>query len=190
MPQLPLIVFATDARGVITMTAGAGLAVLGRKPGEAVGKTAEDLYADNPVVLAAVRRALAGEQITYRAAIGGRTWESIYIPQLDAQGTLVGTVGAAFDVTDEEKGTLGDLVQARVGRLASAARLSTREREVLDLMLRGHTRSDVAEAVGISERTAKYHIEKVLQKLGAESRVDLLRIVLQTGAPPTRSRKR
>jgi DNA-binding CsgD family transcriptional regulator len=189
MSQLPLIVFATDARGVFTIAAGAGLKVLGRKQGEAVGKNAADLYADNPVVLAAIRRALAGEQVTYRAAIKGRVWESIYIPQFGPRGALIGTVGAAFDVTDEERwvGTLGELIQARVNRLSRAAQLSAREEEVLDLMLLGRTRSDVALALGISERTAKYHVEKVLQKLGAESRVDLLRIVLQTGS---RTKKR
>ena len=62
-------------------------------------------------------------------------------------------------------------------RLASAG-LSDREREVLDLILLGRTHEDVATVLNISPRTSKFHQTNVLKKLGAESRLDLLRILL------------
>jgi len=58
------------------------------------------------------------------------------------------------------------------------ARLTDREREVLDLLLLGRTHEDIATALGISERTARFHQANLLEKLGAESRLDLMRLFL------------
>jgi DNA-binding NarL/FixJ family response regulator len=58
------------------------------------------------------------------------------------------------------------------------ARLTDREREVLDLLLLGRTHEDIAVALGISERTARFHQTNLLEKLGAESRLDLMRLFL------------
>ncbi len=57
-----------------------------------------------------------------------------------------------------------------------AARLTEREREVLDLLLLGRTHEDIALVLGISERTTRFHQANLLAKLGAESRMDLLRL--------------
>jgi DNA-binding CsgD family transcriptional regulator/PAS domain-containing protein len=70
------------------------------------------------------------------------------------------------------------LIKARIERLSREANLSAREREVLTLVLLGRSVAEIASALSISTRTAKFHQANVLHKLGAESRVDLLRIVL------------
>jgi DNA-binding NarL/FixJ family response regulator len=62
--------------------------------------------------------------------------------------------------------------------LVEQARLTEREREVLDLLLLGRTHEDIAELLGISERTSKFHQTNLLAKLGAESRLDLMRLFL------------
>ncbi len=62
--------------------------------------------------------------------------------------------------------------------LVAAARLTEREREVLDLLLLGRTHDDIATALGISERTSRFHQQNLLKKLGAESRMDLMRLFL------------
>ena len=61
-------------------------------------------------------------------------------------------------------------------RLINHAQLSPREREVLDLLLMGRTHSEVGLALGISARTAKFHQQKILEKLDADSRRDLMRL--------------
>lgn len=61
-------------------------------------------------------------------------------------------------------------------QLIAAAQLTAREREVLDLLLLGRTHEDISVALGISERTSKFHQANLLAKLGAESRLDLLRL--------------
>jgi PAS domain S-box-containing protein len=76
------------------------------------------------------------------------------------------------------EGLLGEIHESKVRRLAEGAGLSTREREVLKYLLLGRTTQDIAKLVGISARTVKHHQAKVLQKLGADSRADLVRVIL------------
>lgn len=68
------------------------------------------------------------------------------------------------------------LLRARREQLVDAARLSSRQREILDLLLLGRTHDDIGRALGISARTAKFHQSKILEKLGVESRLDLGRL--------------
>jgi DNA-binding NarL/FixJ family response regulator len=59
----------------------------------------------------------------------------------------------------------------------TAAGLTAREREVLEMLLLGRTHDDIAVALDISERTSRYHQTNLFSKLGAESRLDLMRIL-------------
>lgn len=95
----PIVVFAMDADGVFTLSEGRGLEVLGRKPGEAVGKSVFELYAAHPAVLDACRRALKGETLTAIVPVGPLTFETRYTPQLDWGGKVTGVIGVATDVT-------------------------------------------------------------------------------------------
>lgn len=62
--------------------------------------------------------------------------------------------------------------------LVARSGLTERERQVLDLLLLGRTHEDISIVLGISERTSKFHQANLLAKLGAESRHDLLRLLL------------
>jgi len=68
------------------------------------------------------------------------------------------------------------LMRARVQSLAEAGGLSVREREVLNLLLLGRTYREIGRALDIGERTVKYHQGNILEKLGADSRLDLVRL--------------
>jgi DNA-binding NarL/FixJ family response regulator len=50
--------------------------------------------------------------------------------------------------------------------------LTAREREVLELLAEGLSNRQVAERLGISEHTAKFHVASVSGKLGASSRTE------------------
>lgn len=69
------------------------------------------------------------------------------------------------------------ILAARRARLAVKHGLSPREREVLDLMYLGRTTQEIATALTITLRTAKYHQSNVLEKLGLDSRLELLRLL-------------
>lgn len=53
--------------------------------------------------------------------------------------------------------------------------LSSREREVLAMLLRGHSAPSVAEELYISENTAKSHIKHIYKKMSIKSRQELLK---------------
>ncbi len=59
--------------------------------------------------------------------------------------------------------------------------LTPREREVLALLAEGLANKAIAQRLGISERTAKFHVESILAKLGAESRSEAIVIAARRG---------
>lgn len=65
----------------------------------------------------------------------------------------------------------------RLAELVEASGLTNREREVLELIVLGRSHGDIAQVLGISERTSKFHQGNLLAKLGAESRLDLMRLL-------------
>ena len=53
------------------------------------------------------------------------------------------------------------------------ASLTTREREVFDLVIAGKLNKQIADQLRTSERTVKTHRAQLMQKLGADSATDL-----------------
>jgi two-component system nitrate/nitrite response regulator NarL len=52
--------------------------------------------------------------------------------------------------------------------------LTPREREVLALLSRGLANKAIGQRLGISEHTAKFHVNAILRKLGVESRAEAI----------------
>ncbi len=57
--------------------------------------------------------------------------------------------------------------------------LSTREREVLQLMVEGLNNPDIAERLVVSRSTVKFHVSSILSKLGVSSRTEAVALALQ-----------
>lgn len=64
------------------------------------------------------------------------------------------------------------LVDPRIGSATSVATLTTREREVLDLLALGCSNRQIANQLVISEPTVKGHVSRLLDKLAARSRLE------------------
>ncbi len=60
-------------------------------------------------------------------------------------------------------------------------RLTSREREVLQLAAEGHANAEIAERLFISRRTVETHRANLFQKLGLRSQTDLVRFALRRG---------
>ena len=60
------------------------------------------------------------------------------------------------------------VLTARAGR--SEAEISDREREVLDLVAARRSNAQIAEQLGISEKTVKAHLTRIYQRLGLKTR--------------------
>jgi DNA-binding NarL/FixJ family response regulator len=59
--------------------------------------------------------------------------------------------------------------------------LTDREREVLELVARGLTNAEIGERLYVSAATAKTHVGRVLAKLNARDRAQLVAIAYETG---------
>ena len=68
---------------------------------------------------------------------------------------------------------------------AHLAELTEREREVLDLLVLGKPNKVIAYELDISPRTVEIHRSRVMEKTGARSLADLVRLALATGQMPS-----
>jgi DNA-binding NarL/FixJ family response regulator len=59
--------------------------------------------------------------------------------------------------------------------------LTARERDVLALLADGLGNRDIAQALGISEHTVKFHLGAIFGKLGAATRTEAVRRALRLG---------
>ena len=64
--------------------------------------------------------------------------------------------------------------QERFDDFAAQYELSSREREILQLILAGQSNPEMAGNLYISESTVKFHIHNLLKKAGCENRVSLV----------------
>lgn len=68
--------------------------------------------------------------------------------------------------------------------MSPALPLSEREREVLRHLAAGHTTRQIADVLCISTATVRNHIQHILAKLGAHTRLEALAIAYHPGSPP------
>ena len=101
----PVVLFAFDREGIFTCSEGRGLADLGLKPGEVVGRSLFEIYRDVPEILEHARRALAGEEFvaTDRLPALGKEYLTKWACDLDAEGEIRGGLGVAMDVTERRE---------------------------------------------------------------------------------------
>ncbi|MBM9508256.1 response regulator [Actinacidiphila acididurans] len=64
---------------------------------------------------------------------------------------------------------------------AGLAGLSERERQVLTMVARGLNNAEVGEALGLSPLTAKTHVSRIMGKLGARDRAQLVVAAYESG---------
>jgi DNA-binding NarL/FixJ family response regulator len=69
----------------------------------------------------------------------------------------------------------------RLARQAGASPLSDREREVLQLVARGHSYGEIGRELTISAKTAENHVRNILGKLHLSRRADLVRYAVEHG---------
>jgi DNA-binding NarL/FixJ family response regulator len=78
--------------------------------------------------------------------------------------------------------TAADLAGAMRRRMTPAGpQLTARESEVLSLLANGFSVSAIARSIFVSESTAKTHISKIYEKLGASNRADAIMKAVRSG---------
>ncbi len=76
-----------------------------------------------------------------------------------------------------------DAIDAELARTAldPLQRLTRREREVFELLIRGHTNDEIAIRLIISRRTVETHRQRIIKKLSAHSIAEMQRIAARYG---------
>ena len=78
--------------------------------------------------------------------------------------------------------SLASLFKSRAATANSLTeQLTARETEVLQQLALGLSNKELAQRLGMSEHTAKFHVTAVLDKLGARNRADAVSIILREG---------
>lgn len=62
---------------------------------------------------------------------------------------------------------------------AALGKLTEREREVVRLAASGHSMPEIGEQLGITARTVAFHKYRAMEKLGAKSHHELVRLALR-----------
>jgi FixJ family two-component response regulator len=81
---------------------------------------------------------------------------------------------ARHEATRGLRGTL-DMVRAHIGKL------TPRERQVFERIIRGQTNKQVANALGSTERTVKAHRQRVMKKMQVQSLAELVSLAERVG---------
>lgn len=95
----PVVLFATDREGMVTLAEGKALDLIHLEPDAVVGKSIFEVCTSLPQVLDNVRRALTGEEVAARVELSGLAFEFRYSPMSNGEGTVTGAIGVATDVT-------------------------------------------------------------------------------------------
>jgi FixJ family two-component response regulator len=93
---------------------------------------------------------------------------------------LLGAVREAIQRDQKERTVRADR-EAVAGHFQN---LTSREREVMALVVRGMLNKQIAFALGISEKTVKIHRGRVMEKMNASSFADLVRAAEKIDMPP------
>ncbi|HEU4919483.1 MAG TPA: LuxR C-terminal-related transcriptional regulator [Candidatus Limnocylindrales bacterium] len=80
--------------------------------------------------------------------------------------------GRSLAIDEVVADALAEATGSPADGLGEGRRLSPREREVLDLVALGRSNRQIAEALFVTEHTAKYHVASLFNKLGATNRAE------------------
>ncbi|MCH7777586.1 MAG: response regulator transcription factor, partial [Gemmatimonadetes bacterium] len=64
---------------------------------------------------------------------------------------------------------------------AASAKLTTRQREVLQLLAEGHSMKEVANILDLSPRTIAFHKYRIMEALGLKTNADLVQFAIKHG---------
>lgn len=139
------LVFA-DFAGKAAMPALAALGLAAGRLGEVVGTFGVSVLSGTPLIVAAA--------IVYALVIAlvFAIYQKLYVPVISPE----------------------DAEQQRFTAYVSKNGLSTREREILTLILRGMSNLEIAGTLYITESTVKFHVGNIFKKIGCSSRLDLI----------------
>ena len=77
-----------------------------------------------------------------------------------------------------QRALIRDVLDGGEGR---GEELTPREEEVVKLVAEAHTNKEIADILGLAEKTAENHRSNAMRKLGMRDRVELVRYAIRRG---------
>ena len=123
----PIILFTLDPRGIVLLAQGGGLASLGLRPSEIVGRSVFDLLGNATGTRSAVRQALGGTASVTSIERAGLVYQASLTPELDPTGTVVAVTGVLSDASAVHRASEAVLRESgrRLARAQRVARLGS-----------------------------------------------------------------
>lgn len=84
-------------------------------------------------------------------------------------------IDSALSAAEHEQASATELADL----IARRAELSDRQREVMDLAAKGRTNKEIGLELGISPRTVEIYRARVIERMGAKTLADLVRIAIR-----------
>jgi PAS domain S-box-containing protein len=174
----PIVLFAIDREGAITFSAGVGPDPLGKKPGEALGWPASDLFRDHPGVVEGIRGALSGIDGQAELIQAERSFSFSLAPFRDTAGNTAGAIVVAVDVTERRlieetlRQTVGTLKQVDQNRQALLRRLVDAQEEERRTIARDIHDDTIQSMFAVSLRLST--LRNALRDLVQVEQLDLL----------------
>jgi PAS domain S-box-containing protein len=103
LDNIPIALWTVDKNGIITLSEGKALALMGLKGGQHVGESVYEAYKGKPEHTDYIKLVLE-QGITYRKneVIGNRFYEEIISPIKDENNEITGLIGISFDITERK----------------------------------------------------------------------------------------
>jgi two-component system NarL family response regulator len=145
-----------------------------RMPGMSGVETTTAIRAKYPQARVIVLTTFDNDEDIYRALQAGAAG---YLLKNVESERLVETIRAVH----AGKYKLPTDVATRLFQRMAAPQLSPREREVLELIVKGRSNKEIGADLGVAENTVKNHVKVVLEKLGVHDRVQATTRAIQRG---------
>jgi DNA-binding NarL/FixJ family response regulator len=145
---------------------------LGLAPSAALDRLAEHAASLPPVVALIAEEEIAAD--AWQAGARGLLRRTVDGPRLLAAAAAA---ARGLVVLDFPPGA----VAAGAARAMGDEPLTPRETEVLALMAEGLPNKAIAGRLGVTEHTAKFHVNAILRKLGAQSRTEAVVLATRRG---------
>ena len=124
----------------------------------------------------------ADPQVVSRALFVGA--DGFLDKNLDLEEFLAGLRRAADEevvIAGPAAASVGQIAEGIERRRSAGFRLTEREREVLSVAAEGLTAREIADRLGVRERTITTHLARIYGKLGVTSRLAALRVAERSG---------
>jgi two-component system CheB/CheR fusion protein len=103
-----------------------------------------------------------------------------FIEKPVARDQLIASVARALALSRQSD----EITIARDAALAHLTGLTTRQKQIMALVLAGHPSKNIAADLGISQRTVENHRAAIMDRTGAHSLPELARLVMSTQWTP------